>query len=128
MTSGRQANGRRWVGYSDCDQHICTEGGPCKTCRIEALEAKNKELLDKPCSTCGQDERIARIGKRLGFRPDVGLLEIRRLQAKLKRVEAKRKDDCVSFFHWWWNQGGTNTGQGYDDWKALNTEKEGVDG
>ena len=50
--------------------------------KVDELEAENAELLDKPCSMCGQDERIAKIGKRLGFRPDVGALEIRRLEDK----------------------------------------------
>ena len=54
--------------------------------RIRELEEKNEDLLDRKCSTCGQDERIAEIGKRMGFRPDVGALEIRRLEAKLDAV------------------------------------------
>ena len=54
---------------------------------IAELEAQIKELLDKPCSMCGQDERIAQIGRRIGFRPDVGALEIHRLQAKLDAVK-----------------------------------------
>ena len=59
---------------------------------IAELEAQIKELLDKPCSMCGQDERIAQIGKRMGFRPDVGALEIRRLEAQLKAVRNEIAD------------------------------------
>lgn len=28
------------------------------------------------------------------------------------------KTAFVAFFHWWWNQPGTNTEQGFDDWAA----------
>ena len=40
MSSGRQAGGKVWVSYSNCDEHICTEGGSCKVCRIAELEAQ----------------------------------------------------------------------------------------
>ena len=72
-------------------------GIDAKDKRIKELEAQNKELLDKPCSTCGQDERIAQIGKRLGFRPDVGALEISRLQARLDAVAAVGFNTHVSW-------------------------------
>ena len=26
------------------------------------------------------------------------------------------KQYCVSFFRWWWNKGGTNTEEGFDEW------------
>ena len=44
MSSGRQAGGQVWVSYSDCDKHICTEGGPCKVCRITKLETQIKAV------------------------------------------------------------------------------------
>ena len=40
-------------------------------------------------------------------------------QATIERLECKRKEDCCAFYYWWWNQEGTNTSQGYDEWKAL---------
>ena len=71
---------------------ITTEMHKALTDRLAELEAQIKELLDKPCSMCGQDERIAQIGKRMGFRPDVGALEIRRLEAQLKAVRNEIAD------------------------------------
>lgn len=47
MNNGRQANGDRWVGYSNCDKHICTEGGECNVCEIERLTAENEQLTDE---------------------------------------------------------------------------------
>ena len=44
MGSDRQAGGQVWVSYSDCDKHICTEGGPCKVCRITKLETQIKAV------------------------------------------------------------------------------------
>lgn len=35
--------------------------------------------------------------------------------------EAKLKLYCTKFFYWWWNQKGSNTDQGFDEW--TNTEE-----
>lgn len=37
---------------------------------------------------------------------------------EIERLRAERKNDCVEFFRWWWNQPGTNTEKGYDAWCA----------
>lgn len=42
-----------------------------------------------------------------------------RLQARVEKLESERKRDCVAFFQWWWNQPGSNTAQGYDEWIAA---------
>lgn len=34
------------------------------------------------------------------------------------QVEAQLKVVAVEFFQWWWNQPGTNTAQGFDEWAA----------
>jgi hypothetical protein len=34
------------------------------------------------------------------------------------------KDIAVRFFHHWWNSGGTNTEQGFDDWYAEQLRKD----
>ena len=41
------------------------------------------------------------------------------LQARIEALEGERKRDCVAFFQWWWNQPGSNTAQGYDEWLAA---------
>jgi len=46
MSTGKQANGKQWVSYSNCDKHLCTEGSECRVCRIEELEAENKRLRE----------------------------------------------------------------------------------
>ena len=56
----------------------------------DSLRERVEELESAPCEMCGQDPRIAAIGKRLGFRPDVGALEIRRLEDRLEKAEAER--------------------------------------
>jgi len=61
---------------------------------IEELTARVKELETdigkmngcRSCKVCGQDYAIAEIAERMGFRPDVGALEIRKLQAVVDRL------------------------------------------
>jgi len=46
--------------------------------------------------------------------------------ARIDELEASRKSDCVDFFRWWWNELGSNTDDGYDQWlsiKALEGEQ-----
>lgn len=38
------------------------------------------------------------------------------LEQRIKDLEADRKKDCTDFFYWWFNQPGTNTQAGYDEW------------
>ena len=45
MSSGRQAGGQLWVGFSNCKEHIVTEGGECVHCRNAELEAENKIVV-----------------------------------------------------------------------------------
>ena len=34
----------------------------------------------------------------------------------MKTDKEKIKTIATTFFRWWWNQGGTNTEQGFDTW------------
>jgi len=36
-------------------------------------------------------------------------------QEPCQRCE-EMKEHAIAFFTWWWNQPGTNTEQGYDEW------------
>lgn len=40
-----------------------------------------------------------------------------------KDVEAEAKELCTKFFYWWYNQKGSNTDQGFDDWAKTNEGK-----
>ena len=44
-------------------------------------------------------------------------------EAQNKVLREERKADCTAFFYWWYNQPGSNTDQGYDQWL---TDTEGV--
>jgi hypothetical protein len=46
------------------------------------------------------------------------------LDARIAKLEASRKSDCVDFFRWWWNEPGQNTEQGYDEWRASIANSE----
>ncbi len=35
---------------------------------------------------------------------------------RVTEPEENKKQDAVTFFQWWWNQPGSNTEQGYDQW------------
>lgn len=50
--------------------------------------------------------------------------EISQLQAEIERLKSERKEHAVAFFRWWWNQGGTNTEDGYDEFIALQEKKD----
>jgi len=45
--------------------------------------------------------------------------------ARIEELEAERKRDCCAFFRWWWNQPGTNTEDGYDQWLAAAQKEDG---
>jgi len=45
------------------------------------------------------------------------------LLKEIERLRGARKDDCVDFFRWWWNQPGNDTEAGYDTWLALKQEE-----
>lgn len=34
------------------------------------------------------------------------------------------KELAVTFFQWWWNQPGNNTGQGFDEWAKTDDGKK----
>ena len=36
-----------------------------------------------------------------------------------EQLEKDLKKHCTEFFYWWYNQGGTNTEQGFDEWYKL---------
>ena len=50
------------------------------------------------------------------WRLKVKYAEIKALAQYALDEETRRRKDCIEFFRWWWNQGGTNTEQGYDAW------------
>jgi hypothetical protein len=50
----------------------------------------------------------------------VRLSTLRKAEGRIAELESERKNDCINFFRWFWNQPGTNADQGYDEWlKAL---------
>jgi len=64
-------------------------------------------------------------GRKLKIRRYSDLVaENKALKVELDALKTSRKKDCVAFFCWWWNQLGTNTEQGYDEWAALAAEEE----
>ena len=46
------------------------------------------------------------------------------LQAVVDLHPKMLKRHTIDFFRWWWNQGGTNTEQGYDSWLKTLPEHE----
>jgi len=57
----------------------------------ELEETISKMNGGRSCKVCGQDYAIAAIAERMGFRPDVGALEIRKLQARIEELEKEIK-------------------------------------
>jgi len=56
-----------------------------------------------------------RLREQIRFTNDSAL--IHEAADRIEEMEQQRKQDCVAFFHWFWNQPGTNAEQGYDEWK-----------
>ena len=44
-------------------------------------------MCDEICKTCGGDDATAKIARKMGFRPDVAFLEIKKLEARVKELE-----------------------------------------
>jgi len=48
--------------------------------------------------------------------PDGRYMRADDVEEKIAELKEERKQDCIDFFYWWWNQLGQNTDQGYDKW------------
>lgn len=57
-------------------------------------------------------EELAKYETRGTIRYDIKI----RLAERARELEEGQKELTVRFFQWWWNQPGTNTNSGYDEW------------
>ena len=58
-------------------------------------KARIEELEAAPCKTCGSDPVVAEIGSKLGFRPDLAFLRIKKLEEENDRLKAERRQDAL---------------------------------
>ena len=56
---------------------------------IFTSKAIEEELRAAPCKTCGSDPVVAEIGRKLGFRPDLAFLRIKKLEEENDRLKAE---------------------------------------
>jgi hypothetical protein len=92
-----------------CDEHgtadYCPEClGELHEKSMAVMQAENKQLQLLADS---RHEQIKEDGA-----------TIKSLQSVVEKTDADWRTECISFFRWWWNQDGTNTERGYDDWVA----------
>lgn len=70
--------------------------------------------MQRPRGLVPQSKAFANIADRLDAKDE-----------EIKRLRNERKRDCVDFFRWWFNQPGSNTEQGYEQWREHVTAVKG---
>lgn len=52
-------------------------------------------MCDRICKTCGGDDQVAKIAEKMGFRPDIAFVRIKRLESLVRAVSCTDYDGIM---------------------------------
>lgn len=67
-------------------------------------------MCDRICKTCGGDDAVAKIAEKMGFRPDIAFVRIKKLEPELAMATRIELERCLALI---------------DDFKKLHEDRYG---